>query len=577
MKSLDWNRDLYSKSDFQDLLMKIITPVIPYYTVNKAGLDLGITATAYDKKAILFEGFARILWGLSPFWAGGGSNPQFERIYLQGIASGVNPDNTEYWGTCTDYNQRLVDMVGIAYALLLSQEKVWEPLPNTEKDMLAKWMYTINDYKVVENNWCMFPVIVNLTLKKINRKYSQEKIDYYLDQIENFYIGDGWYMDGLTNHKDYYVTFAIHFYSLIYVKEMKQVDQKRCAIYKERAERIARDFIHWFDENGAGIPYGRSMIYRFAQISFFSACLIADIKPFPVGIIKGLIVRNILYWINKPINDYRGIQTIGYGYPNLYVSEFYNSPGSPYWSLKVFALLLLPDSHLFWSTEIEPMPKREDQITLYNADMIIHHYKNHTTAYTVGKYHSLNCGHFVEKYGKFTYDSKFGICVSKSNYELWEAAPDGMLAFLINGYVYVRRVSIDCLITDGEVYSKWSPYPGIVVETTITPTCMGHIRKHLIQSDFECEAYDCGFAVRIDTEGEKTVMTNSSMLICNKESGCEVSTCSGNGVGFMMKSEPNTNYVYPMTMIPSIRYDILKGENIVITEIKAWWGDLVEQ
>ena len=63
----DWEGKLHSKADFQELLMEIIRPVIPYYTEEKAGIDLGVTATTYSQKTIRLEAFSRILWGLVPF------------------------------------------------------------------------------------------------------------------------------------------------------------------------------------------------------------------------------------------------------------------------------------------------------------------------------------------------------------------------------------------------------------------------------------------------------------------------------------------------------------------------------
>ena len=43
--------------------------------------------------------------------------------------------------------------------------------------------------------------------------------------------------------------------------------------------------------------------------------------------------------------------SIGYGYPNLFMCESYNSAGSPYWALKAFLPLALPEDHPFWTAE----------------------------------------------------------------------------------------------------------------------------------------------------------------------------------------------------------------------------------
>ena len=87
----DWKGQLSSKKDFQELLLAILRPLLPYYSEKKAELVLGVTATNYDQKAIRLEAFSRPLWGLVPFWAGGGSAPEFEEIYRKGLAAGTDP------------------------------------------------------------------------------------------------------------------------------------------------------------------------------------------------------------------------------------------------------------------------------------------------------------------------------------------------------------------------------------------------------------------------------------------------------------------------------------------------------
>ena len=93
----DWTGKLSSKKDFQELLLDLLQPLLPYYSEGAAELNLGVTATNYDRKAIYLEAFSRPLWGLVPFWAGGGKTTEFETIYPKGLAAGTNPQSKEYW------------------------------------------------------------------------------------------------------------------------------------------------------------------------------------------------------------------------------------------------------------------------------------------------------------------------------------------------------------------------------------------------------------------------------------------------------------------------------------------------
>ncbi len=83
---------------------------------------------------------------------------------------------------------------------------------------------------------------------------------------------------------------------------------------------------------------------------------------------KGIIVRHFEEWFSHPITDNGGVLTIGYRYTNLHMSESYNSPGSPYWSLKAFILLALPGNHPFWQAEPLPFPLFDQYQTVLQSE-----------------------------------------------------------------------------------------------------------------------------------------------------------------------------------------------------------------
>lgn len=571
-----------TKKDFQELLLSIVEPLKPYYSEEKAELVLGVTATNYDRKAENMEAFSRPLWGLVPFWAGGGSEPEFEEIYRAGLAAGTDPAGSGYWGGFHAFDQKFVEMAAISYGLLLTPEKLWDPLSDGEKERLADWLYGINQYELPVCNWILFAVLVNVALRKLGRKYDAVKLEKYLNGVEEFYLGDGWYQDGDSGQKDYYVSFAIHFYTLFYSRVMGEEDPGRCRIYKERAMMFGKTFIYWFDEDGAALPFGRSLTYRFAQVSFWSACLMAGVYPYPVEVIKGLIVRHLQDWLKKPVFDRDHILTIGYGYPDLVMGERYNGPGSPYWSLKTFAFLMLPDDHVFWSAKPAPLPALDRVKLIPYADMLMAVYKGHTTAYVPGRYSPAGHGQSQAKYGKFAYDTRFGFHAARSCFELHEAAPDSMLAFCINGYVYVRRICEDFTVSENKVISAWSPYPDIQVETTVIPESWGHRRIHRIASSLECEAYDCGFGIASDPEdGYESGTQEGAAWAKNRYASCEV---TGEYVdeagewllepGIVIDADPNTNLLYPKAVIPAVKYRVTEGITVMETCVRAEWNRL---
>ncbi len=560
----------YDKQYFQGLLEKIIAPIKQFYTPECAGLKLGNTGVHYGDHIAQMEGFSRILWGIAPIWAGGGDFDDFSEIYVKGLTAGTDPNSSEYWGEMNNCDQKFVEFAAIALALMISPEKVWVPLSEQAKKNLADYIFKINNYISPNNNWQMFAVMVNVALKKLGQKYSQDAIETGLAKIEGYYQDGGWYRDGINNPRDYYVAFAIHFYSLIYSKVCCDFDRERCELFRQRAVDFAKSFIYWFDEKGRGIAYGRSQTYRFAQGAFWSACLFADVPVFDYGVLKGIIARHLEEWLSNPIFDNTGILTIGYRYPNLIMSEQYNAHGSPYWSLKIFLFLALPDEHPFWHAEVLPLPKLEKQHFIKDARMIIQRNGESVTALPAGEGGLILHAHTFEKYCKFAYSSEFGFSVPRSSDFLDSAAPDSMLSFQIaKRGVFTRGFVDEAYVNENEIVSKWSPLPGINVRTTIIPTEKGHIRRHEIQSEYECIARDAGFALNMDADCQSECFESEiCATVKNSFSYCTVKNTHGCGRPEVCCLAPNTSLVYQRTSMPMVTYEIPKGRICIETELE---------
>ncbi len=539
---------LNTKQDFIKALKDIIDPVIPYYTPKKAGIKLGHFEASYSDEVAKMEAFSRILWGLAPLWACGESAGEFDKIYVEGIINGTDPESDEYWGDIPEVSgdQKIVEMAALGLALILAPKKVWEPLNEKQRANFHRWLSQVNCEITCGNNWQLFPILVNLGFKNVGAPYDADRLKVCVEKCHSFYRADGWYRDGHTDQADYYIPFAIHFYSLIYAGVMRDEDPENSRIFRERAELFAKSFIYWFDENGSSLAFGRSLTYRFAQCAFFSACLFAGAKPFSVGVIKGIISRHLEWWLSKPIFDNAGILTVGYAYPNLNMSEFYNAYGSPYWSLKAFLFLALDEDDEFFKAEPLPLPKMEKQITIPVAYMTVQRVNGYAVALTGGQYTNWGMSHTPEKYSKFAYSSRYAFCVSRTMDSIYNASPDSTLAFVADNTVFYRRKCIEHSMDEmGRHYSKWSPCRGITVETLLIPTDDGHIRRHTVTSEFDCVAYDTAFATPLGGGGE----------------------IHGAGDEVILSCEPNSNLIYPKCEIKAVKYQIKAGVTNIETAV----------
>lgn len=412
-------------------------------------------------------------------------------------------------------------------------------------------------------------ILVNAALRKQGCRFSQEKLDSGLEKIESYYLGDGWYRDGGSAQKDYYISFAMHYYGLLYAAAMEKEEPERCLRFKERAEIFARDFIYWFDENGAALPYGRSLAYRFGEAAFWSAYVFAGLKDIPAGVVKGILARHLSWWDQQKICDRDGVLTIGYAYPNLIMAERYNAPGSPYWGMKSLLCLALPDNHEFWRAKAEPLPGLKTVKMLKQADMLVHRMGKDVMAYPAGVCEKYGHGHVPEKYSKFVYSTRFGFSVARSQIVLHENAPDSALAFVIDGddYVFVRKVSLSFEVRPDRVISTWQPFPGIMVTSTVIPEDEGHRRVHEIESAYGCTVYDCGFSVEKFTEGYEQKAEGAGAFVRFKDMGCEVRGNGPKAKGVVIEADPNTNVLYPNGSIPAVAYRVEKGEKVTVETV----------
>jgi len=280
---------------------------------------------------------------------------------------------------------------------------------------VADWLYLSNNVEIVDSNWRWFRALVNASLRKLGEKWCRERLDEDLSRLDEFHLGNGWYRD--EDRIDYYTPMAMQFYPLLYSIISENDDPERARIYRERAELFAKDFVHWFSATGTAVPFGRSLIYRSAQCSFWGALAFAKVEALPWGAIKGLLLRNLRWWLNQPIFSETGLLTIGYRFSNSSVGENYNAYGSPYWALKAFLPLALPESHPFWQAAELPMPAKTPVAAQPLVGMTLCHDENS------GHVFGLNQGQAIEKwprhcaheYGKCAYSATFGFGVAEDD------------------------------------------------------------------------------------------------------------------------------------------------------------------
>lgn len=551
-------KDMKRKDDYIKILFKLLEPLKRHYSNSGSMIELSGAGATYGADVIGFEAFARPLWGLVPYWKSRGEDDFFAPLYRKGIAEGTNPESEGYWGDCTDFDQRFVEMAALAFGLIAVPDVLWNPLSENEKKRVASWLYQINNHDFSKCNWLYFRVLVNKALSSLGMESDDELVKSDMALIESWYQNDGWYKDGVSGRADYYSAFAMMYYPLL-LNGLGLMDDS----ILEKAKLFASDFIYWFTSDGAALPYGRSLTYRFAQAAFWSAAVFASVD-IDISVAKGIISRNLDYWLGKDIFNGDGTLSVGYGYPNLSFAENYNAPGSPYWSFKVFLFLALDDNHPFWSVEEKELQKLDPVHRIDSARMLIQNSGWNATCYPLGNTNGKDLGHFVDKYFKFAYSTALPMCISHSEYSLEDAAPDSTIAFrLSDGFVAVRRNSINSELYDDGLYTESVVAEGIKVSTRITVGENYHIRRHEISVDRDCDVFDCGFAIPKD---KNTTLTKSddSISIANNGLCSKMTVLSGNAKATEINAVPNTSIMYRNVIIPALTLSLKKGDRITL-------------
>ncbi|MGR7055834.1 DUF2264 domain-containing protein [Klebsiella aerogenes] len=494
-ENIHLDNPLTSREEVLRLVNEMLNAVAPYFKNDASRINLANFTAHYGQQVASMETFSRLLWGVTPLLAGG-SEPQHFSFYLQAIKNGTNPQHADYWGEVAPYDQRIVEMAAYGLLLALAGETVLAHFTAAEKENLWRWLKQCETQDIPDNNWHFFPILVQVGFHYCGMPTNPQAREDHFAAMERYYLGDGWYSDGPGRPRDYYISMGFHFYGLIYAKLMADVDPQRCAELRQRAARFSSDFIHFFADDGAAIPFGRSLTYRFAEAAFWSAAAFAGLEVFSPGVMKGIVLRHLRWWLKQPMFDRDGVLSVGYSYPNLAMAEDYNAPGSPYWGLKTMLVLALGEGDAFWQAAELPLPPLPAQHTIAYADQVLVHQADHLWMLTSGQLELNNFVNTEAKYCKFAYSTRFGFTIERGRYGLNHAAPDSMLLLAEkDNYWRGRRECQQVVTADGVIYSRWLPWRDVVIDSWLLALGDWQLRVHRITTQRALDCAEGGFSL----------------------------------------------------------------------------------
>jgi len=351
------------------LLDKIASPILSNMSKGELRKNMPMDySPAWDsrnKEVAYMEAIGRLIVGLAPFVSLPDEDSEEGRIRLKmrgqiqaSLTHAVDPASPDYlyWGS-TKVSQPLVDAAFLAHALLLAPTALWEPLDNQTKERFIQEFTKLRAIKPPNNNWVLFAAIIETFLLSIDAPFDGARIDTGIDKIIGWYVGDGWYSDGVKFHFDHYNGFVIQpmLVQVLRVNVAKaRRPQSELDLAYKRMQRYASFQERFISPEGTFPVFGRSSTYRVG--AFWPLATLALENNLPAGVLPSQVRPALTavfkrVFINETFNA-NGLLTLGFvGAKQSNIADYYSNTGSMYLASFAFMPLGLPASHDFWTSD----------------------------------------------------------------------------------------------------------------------------------------------------------------------------------------------------------------------------------
>jgi hypothetical protein len=260
--------------------------------------------------------------------------------------------------------QFLVEAAYIAHAMLRAPGVFWEPLTPEQRANLVATLKLTRPLEPVDNNWTLFPTMVEAALWKFTGEMDQSRFKPGITKHLAWYVGDGVYGDGKPFHWDYYNSYSIQpmlLDGLRIAKEMnhplgREYDRalRRAARYAEVLERLV-------SPEGTFPLIGRSSTYRMAAFQVLAQMLLwdklnADVNPAAARDAISAVTRRMM---DAPGTfDAQGWIDIGAVGRQPSMRDPYNGTGGLMLALSGLLHLGLPANHPVWTAAPAPWTQK---------------------------------------------------------------------------------------------------------------------------------------------------------------------------------------------------------------------------
>jgi hypothetical protein len=265
-----------------DLLGRMASPVLERMSRGRLQREwlpeLSPTWDGRNPKVSYLEAFGRLIDGIAPWLAlpedssdEGRMRARLRAQALESYVHAVDPKSPDYllWKS---EGQPLVDSAYFTSALLRAPDALWKPLDATTKRRIIAEIQGLRRVSPPYTNWLLFAAINEAFLLAVDAQWDPVRIDLAVRKFNEWYVGDGWYADGVRFHFDLYNSYVIHpmltqilevlvatdaSFNSLRARELLPRQYQRMQRYGEELERM-------IGPDGAYAAIGRSLTYRTA-------------------------------------------------------------------------------------------------------------------------------------------------------------------------------------------------------------------------------------------------------------------------------------------------------------------------
>lgn len=339
------------KEKWEKYLLQVVMPILEDYSNCQLSQKLEPKVVPGNLDNAIVEAVSRSLMGISAWLENEEYSPQkaeARQIVKQVM---INIGNREEGFNFSDHKQKLVEAGHLSYAMKMAPNTLFNCLSSDQKENLIEVIIESRTIVPHLNNWLLFSAVRESMLHKLGYDYNQFVIENAGLALNDWYIGDGVFKDGIYNAYDYYNSIVIQ--PLAY--ELLEEERFQAVFKHDPIKIFKRQMVHQeraISSTGEYAFHGRSLVYRcgvFHHLAKMSLESIIDETLSRSGIKNALSEVVKQYFENFSIFDEDGILIKGVVAKQESITEPYVSIGSLYMCSLIFLVLGIDKDDEFWT------------------------------------------------------------------------------------------------------------------------------------------------------------------------------------------------------------------------------------